>query len=292
MGNCFNKKDKGGVLTEDFKEFYCPNCEEKPSEIVEILRIHPDSGKIDLLCPKKEKKHFLNLKDYIQESGKSNNNKNFKCTRSNCSTNQNENQENSIYCPKCRSFLCRDCIDKDNIDNLKRYQEKIEEIQKKNKCGFWCFWRLSCVNGNKHPDECIHIHIKQNDLSITCLNHGLKTDQYCQECEKYVCKKCSEKYHCRHDIKNISIMKKDVEKAKEIINKNKKTLENMIEFLTLVQNSYENNLNNDICRKNIVNVAECIKNEEKRDNYDIDLALYKIRQTKKNKLKRINLIIN
>ena len=77
-------------------------------------------------------------------------------------------------------------------------------------------------------------------------------------------------------------MKKDVEKAKEIINKNKKTLENMIEFLTLVQNSYENNLNNNICKKNIVNVAECIKNEEKRDNYDIDLALYRLRQLNKN----------
>ena len=186
MGNCFHKNEE----KKDIQEFYCPNCEEKPSEIAEILRIHPDIGKILILCPKKGEEHFLTLEKYNQKMKTSNNNKNFKCDANDC---KNENGINNIYCPKCKCFLCKDCADKDKIDNLEKYKDEIIKIKNNKKCGFLCFWRLSCVNDNKHPNECIHIHIKQNELSTTCQNHGLKTNQYCQECERYVCEKCSDK---------------------------------------------------------------------------------------------------
>ena len=287
MGTLFCKKNKDIQNTESLKEFYCPNCEEKPLEIAEILRIHPDSGKIVLECPKKEEEHFLNIKDCIQKREDSSNIDNVKCGYSDCKNknNPNEEQKNNVYCPECHCFLCQDCIKEDEIKNKESRQKRIGEIKNKSRCGFWCFWRLSCVNDNKHPDKCIHIHIKQDDLSIKCFNHGLTTDQYCQECQKYICVKCSEKYHCRHDIINISKIKTKVEKAKKIINENNKTLEKMKEFLKLVQNSYETNIDNNIYKKNIVNVAQSIKNEEKRDNSDIDLAIYKLRQKNKNKLK-------
>ena len=277
MGNLFNKNNDNNTnnQVDSPKEFYCPECEEKPSEIAQILKIHSDSGNIVIECPKKEEEHILPLEEYTEKIKDSNNNENFKCGNGNC-----ENK-NYIYCPKCKHFLCENCAIQDREDSLLKYQEEIAKIKNNKKCGFCCFWRLSCVNDNKHPNECIHIHIKQNELSITCPNHGLKTNQYCEECEKYVCEKCSEKYHCRHYIKNLSAIKKKVEEAKKIIKENDKKLEQMKNFYEMVKNSYETNINNNIYKKNIVNVAECIEKEKKRDNYDIDLALYKLRKMKK-----------
>ena len=55
----------------------------------------------------------------------------------------------------------------------------------------------------------------------------------------------------------------------------------MIKFYELVNSAYESNHSNNIYKKNVNNVAESIKREEKRDNYDIDLALYKLRKIRK-----------
>lgn len=297
MGNSDQKNDDNNSNNkiDSFQEFYCPKCEEKPSEIAEILNIHSDSGNIVIECPKKGEDHILTLENYNEKMKDSNNNKNFKCHYKDCN-NQSGEQNDNVYCPKCKCFLCKECILKDELEYKAEYNKQIAKIKNNKKCGFWCFWRLSCVNDNKHPNECIHIHIKQNELSTTCPNHGLKTNQYCEECEKFVCEKCSEKYHCRHAIKNLSAIKKEVEEAKKTIRENDEKLKIMKNFYEMVKNSYETNTNNNIYKKNIVNVAECIENEKKRDNYDIDLALYKLRQMnrnhqmdqKKNKKKKMN----
>ena len=252
-------------------EFYCPNCAKNSNEIpqiVEILKIHSDSGKIDIKCPKCDKVIQYTLKNFVEKLSENNFNK--------CGNDNHEieilDDDNITYCTKCKKIYCKKCLDNDEyLNDLK-------------KMGF-CF----C---SKEKEKFKHIHIKQEEFGIMCPKHGLKTVECCIECKKNLCKKCFDEYHKRHYKKNID--KKEIEDAKEIIAEKQAKLKKMKEFYELVQSSYEKNHTNNLYKKNIIKIAECINNEEKGDNYDIDLALYKIRQTKKNKekIKRINLIIN
>ena len=272
---CFRGKEKGEIKNIDEKmtasfnnfiniskgEFYCPDCAKgsnETPEIVEILKIHSDSGKIDIRCQKNEKVEQYTMEEYVEKLKENNINK---CGKANNCLNKDGKQEEIQYCTKCKKIFCKNCFD----------QTDLIDLSNQKKCGF-----CSCSNEKK---ECIHIHIDQKDFSTKCQKHGLKTDECCRECEKYVCKKCFDEYHKRHN--NTKIKEEKIEKAKKKIIEKYKNLEQMKKFYKLVQSSYEKNNTNNIYKRNIITVAECINNEQKRDNYDIDLALYKLRQMNK-----------
>ena len=236
-------------------EFYCPNCAKSPNEIpeiAEILKIHSDSGKIDLRCQKCDKVFQYTIKTLSDKL--KDNNFNVCAKGENCPFSDDNQKNNIQYCTLHKQIFCQRCLD--------------SVAQKK--IGF-------CLCSNEK--DCIHIHIKQEEFGTMCQKHGLKTDECCRECEKNVCKKCFDEYHKRHNNKNID--GKEIENAKKKIVEKYKSLKKMKEFYELVQSSYEKNTKNNIYKKNVVNVAKCIKNEENRDNYDIDLALYKLRKKKK-----------
>jgi len=283
MGTIINKifpcfhKDKGNtnnennnnISTNSFKEFmniskgefYCPDCSKgsnETPEIAEILKIHSDSGKIDILCPKNQKVKPLTMEEYVKELKENNINK---CGGENC-PNQNEEQKEVEYCTKCKKILCNAC----SIRDLRNSQGQII-----------CQNCYCCLN--REQNEKLHFHIKQKEFGSTCQNHKLKTDECCKECERYVCKICLKEFHQRHNKGKIREI--DIQKAKKIILEKDKQLEKMKQFYELVQKTYEENNQNNIYKKNINNVADCIKREEKRKNYDIELALYKLRKMKK-----------
>ena len=260
----------GDFINTSNGEFFCHKCSAKTPEIAEILKIHSDNGKILIFCPKDEKTEELTLTKYFE---KIKNNDIYKCRHSNCS-NKNDNINNELnYCQKCGHFLCDDCSVKDE----KKFMEKINILRNNSKCGFCCC--LCCFGGNKYKDKYFHVHIKKNELSIKCSIHNLKTKNWCLECQKYVCEKCLKEFHKRHKTKEIDLNK--IEEKKKIIEKKDDKLKKMIEFYELVNSAYESNHSNNIYKKNVNNVAESIKREEKRDNYDIDLALYKLRKIRK-----------
>ena len=275
-----NNENNNNISTNSFKEFiniskgefYCPDCSKVSNEIpeiVEVLKIHSDSGKIDILCPKRQKVKPLTMEEYVKELKENNINK---CGKEDC-INRNGEQKEVEYCTKCRQILCGDCSLKDSI------KPKCQIISQNCYC---------CLNGEQN--EKLHFHIKQKEFGSICLNHKLKTDECCKECERYVCKICLKEFHQRHNKGKIREI--DIQKAKKIILKKDEQLEKMKQFYKMVQKSYEKNNQNNIYKNNVINVAKCISREEKRNNCDIELALYKLRKMEKQNGNEIQVINN
>lgn len=239
------------------EEFYCPECD-NVQEIPEILTIHSDSSIIGLRCHKREKNYFPKLEEYC---GKIEENSEKKCSTEGCIT------KTDYYCLGCMKFFC--------AGHAKAHEEEKTIFNGR------CYCLCSCLpSSDKYKNNEIHKLVKKEEITSTCSTHGLKTEECCQECQKYVCKKCKKEYHKRHNINNPISAEKMKEAKEKIIKKTNKLL-SMIKFYRMIDLAYESKPDDITYQKNIVNVAESIKREKDRDKNDIDLAIYRINQIKK-----------
>ena len=76
----------------------------------------------------------------------------------------------------------------------------------------------------------------------------------------------------------LEINRKFVKKAKKEINWKNKQLSKLIEFYRMIRLASENEPGNHYYIKNIINVGRLIELEERRNKYDKDLAIYRIKQ--------------
>ena len=173
---------------------------------------------------------------------------------------------------------------------IEKFFLKLKENYEVNKC-------LCAYNSNEHTDEnkyCIncnificslcsiqhlynnHTSIPKNYLGSICLIHCKETSFYCKDCEKSVCKECLDKFHKSHMKSEIN--RKFVKKAKKEINWKNKQLSKLIEFYRMIRLASEDEPGNHYYIKNIINVGRLIELEERRNKYDKDLAIYRIKQ--------------
>jgi hypothetical protein len=150
------------------------------------------------------------------------------------------------YCTKCNKYICLNCSS--------NYHEK------------------------EHFNKCLPI----NKLGNTCTSHNLETKLYCVDCEINICEECSDTFHKKHStLKSEKIFEKsEIDKARNIIIKKNIKLNKLKEFYEMIRVSYEANPDNDIYKNNMINVANYIEKEKKRNQFDIDLAIYRMKQMK------------
>ena len=148
------------------------------------------------------------------------------------------------YCVICKKYLCKKCLEIAHYGHFKSMIaiEKIDSI---------------------------------------CLNHNKEIAFYCKDCEKNICKTCENYLHEKHDIEKI-IDQSRIDKAKkEICKKNIKLLK-LKEFFKIVRIANKLNPNNIIYQNNVTNLANCIKKEKNRNEYDMDLAIKQIKNANNN----------
>ena len=104
----------------------------------------------------------------------------------------------------------------------------------------------------------------------------MKTNIPCDDCQKNCCPKWFKDYHKWHKEGNIN--KTKINKARKIIEEKDEKLLKMKEFYEMVKSAAESNEN--IYKKNLKTVADCIAKENNRNKYETDLAIYKIKQEK------------
>ena len=242
-------------------EFYCTECD-NVQEIPEILTIHSDSSTIGLRCQKREKNYFPKLDVYCRKIEGN--------IKKNCSINGCSKPAN-FYCLGCMKFLCAEHSEK-NVEDHKPEQNIYDGI---------CYCLCSCLPSfDENKKRKMHISVLKDEITSICSTHGLKTKECCQECQKYVCKICKDKYHKRHNINNPISAEKMKDAKEKIIKKGHKLL-SMIKFYRMIISAYEKDKDDITYQKNLVNVAASIKREQNRDKNDIDLAIYRLNQIKK-----------
>ena len=155
----------------------------------------------------------------------------------------NGEEKADLYCCETNQFFCRNCFDSLLINNRNRYN-----------------------------------FIKIKDLPYFCRRHNKKLTIYCSDCEKNLCEICYKEFHKSHD--KAKITKNEITEARNIITKKMIDLQKMKEFYEMIKSAYERNMNNNIYKKNLINVGESVIKERERDEYDIGLAFYKIKQLK------------
>ena len=156
--------------------------------------------------------------------------------------NKDKNELDELdYCLKCKKYICKKCL----------YE-----------------------NHNTHKEKCIPLFKSENICSI----HNKEANINCKECEKNVCSKCFDDYHKFH--KKFEFKKSDINNARNIIIEKIKTLEKMMEFYELIQSAYEKDNDNYLFRNNYKKIQELIEKEKNRDDFDKDLAIYRIEQLK------------
>ena len=256
----------GTILESDF---FCPLCGNQSHEIPEILKICSDNGKILLRCPKREIEYEDDLKKYFDKITLE-----IDKICGNCP--ENNKKPGEMYCLKCGRFLCDMCLKKDKIKETEN-KEKIAGNKSDNQ-NCLCLQRLTQEKQKENQE--IHYHVDINDMSVLCPLHGLKTDIPCLDCEKNCCKECFDKYHKWHTKRDLSYQEIN-DARKKIIEKDDK-LFLMKQFYDMIKLSYESNRNNEAYKNNLVKVAKCINSEKERNKYDVDLAIYRIGQIKKN----------
>ena len=122
------------------------------------------------------------------------------------------------------------------------------------------------------------IRIPLNKLGNTCLIHNKEISIYCTYCESMVCNECFEQLHKKHIKSEINGQK--IKRAKNEIIRNNIKLSKLKEFYELIRLTFESNPNNNIYKKNIINISKSIEREKRRNKYDKDLAIYRIEQIK------------
>ena len=137
-----------------------------------------------------------------------------------------------------------------------------------------CFCPCSSTKNKNDPK--IHFHVKDEEMNVICPSHGLVTSIPCDDCQKNCCPKCFDKKHKWHKKGNLSYS--DINEARDKIIKKDEKLLKMKEFYDMVRSAAESDEN--IYKKNLKNVADCINEENNRNKYETDLAIYKIKQIK------------
>jgi len=257
-------------------DFFCPICGVgKSLEIPEILNFHSENGKIVFRCPKRDKEYPKELKGYQEEitghikriCGNYEKNKNNKCTGVEIDINNCKK-----YCLECHKFLCQQCVMNEKI-NKEIIAKEISTNELNSCCNCLCCSKSSQEN---KKEEGIHYLVDADNISVICHLHGLKTNIPCDDCQKNCCPKCFRDYHKWHKEGNINNTK--IKEARDIIIKKDEKLLKMKEFYEMVKSAAENNEN--IYKKNLKTVADCIAKENNRNKYETDLAIYKIKQEK------------
>ena len=263
-------------------DFFCPICGvSKSLEVPEILNFHSENGKIVFRCPKRDKEYPKELKGYQEKitgyiktkCGNHENNEN----NENNGNNENNKEEKDInnckkYCLECHKFLCQQCVRNEKI-NKEIIAKEISTNELNSCCNCFC---CSQSSQEKKKEEGIHYIVDADNISVICPQHGLKTNIPCDDCQKNCCPKCFKDYHKWHKEGNIN--KTKINKARKIIEEKDKKLLKMKEFYEMVKSAAESNEN--IYKKNLKTVADCIAKENNRNKYETDLAIYKIKQEK------------
>lgn len=136
-------------------------------------------------------------------------------------------------------------------------------------------------------ERCRYLHMKHRSyfrrldkLGNMCTIHDKKLISYCQDCEKNICEECEYKFHKSHQKEEI--IKSNVVDAAYLIKKDINIKRSMNEFYEMIKAAYESNPDNNIYKQNVFNVAKSIEKENQRDEFEEDLAIYKIEQLKRN----------
>ena len=268
--NDSNIQFKDTILDTDF---FCPICGvSKSLEIPEILNFHSENGKIVFRCPKRDIEYPQELKEYHKEitekiKRKCGNYRNGKCIGA-----ENEINNCKKYCLECDKFLCEQCVRNEIIDK-EIIAKEISTNELNSSCNCFC---CSQSSQEKKKEGGIHYLVDADNISVICPQHGLKTNIPCDDCQKNCCPKCFKNYHKWHKEGNINNTK--INEARNIIIEKDKKLLKMKEFYEMVKSAAESNEN--IYKKNLKTVADCIAKENNRNKYETDLAIYKIKQEK------------
>ena len=129
------------------------------------------------------------------------------------------------------------------------------------KCRIPICKKCSELKHMEHMEHLIPIGAKNN----TCRKHAKeKAEFYCLDCEEIIC--IDDKSHEDHNRIETDTLQEEANKYRAIIsNKNQKLL-SMIKFYNLVIN-----VGNEDVKKQ---VANAVKKENERDEFDVDLAIY------------------
>ena len=252
-------------------DFFCPICGNRYPEIPEILKFDSVNSTIVFRCLKRDKTFERKLENYKEEINAQINNK---CGRDEkCLANGDERGKDcEKYCLNCQCFLCDTCSNEIDRGNIAKTVSKKDS----NLCCSSCF--CPCSSTENKNDTKIHYHVKDEEMNVICPSHGLVTSIPCDDCQKNCCPKCFDKKHKWHKKGNLSYS--DINKARDKIIKKDEKLLKMKEFYDMVRSAAESDEN--IYKKNLKNVADCINEENNRNKYETDLAIYKIKQIKQN----------
>ena len=123
-----------------------------------------------------------------------------------CSTNPSHNSKGEfIYCFDCKKFYCSDCI-----------------------------------NNSNHKD---HKYVNISNFDSTCSLHVGKYVEFCEICQKNICKKCRSE-HSKHNISPIlPINNNTIEKLTSDLKSSKKFLDDVKEKFNEVKKEIEEKLN-------------------------------------------------
>ena len=127
------------------------------------------------------------------------------------------------------------------------------------------------TNHEEHRNSLISIR----EINNTCRIHkNEKTELYCLDCEEIICE--YDMIHSDHRVIDTFNKQKEVNKYREIIIKKNQKLFSMRDFYKLVLQS-GNKLDKE-------KVSESIKKEKNRNEYDVDLAIYYLKQHPKKEI--------
>ena len=131
----------------------------------------------------------------------------------------------------------------------------------------------------KHNEEGFLINISEKNN--ICSEHPYeKAETYCIDCEEVICK--NDKNHPYHNKINTNNMQNEANKYRKIIKEKNKKLYSFLRFYRMVLSS-----GNEEAKKQL---EESIKNEKEKDDNEIDLAIYYLKQKENYNKNKINII--
>ena len=239
MNANFNLNNYGYEQTFISKDKYSCTQCELPPE---ILYDTDEAETIKIKCEKHGTKTFL-INDYLQLMSK-NTYHYYKCGF--CKKNIQKNVEDEIfsYCYQCKKILCHKCI-------------------------------------IRHKSYITHKNVYfSNEINIRCETHlGAKYEFYFYDCDKSICKKCSEDEHKKHfivSLKELNPARSAIEKINSTREDLKQELNNLYrkaeyiksvilfhELILYTYEKYENNYRHII---NVSNLYKSLTNPNKKEN--------------------------